>query len=75
MKTSVFEIVAKHRIGQILKIEMRPLAGSRLDHAPGQYLYLHFADGQQRAYSIANAPQPDGCLQLHIRQVPGVTGN
>lgn len=71
MKTSVFEIVAKHRFGQIVKIEMRPLAGGGLDHAPGQYLYLRFADGQHRAYSIANAPQPDGRLELHIRQVPG----
>lgn len=71
MKTSVFEIVAKHRLGQIVKIQMRPLAGDGLDHAPGQYLYIQFADGRRRPYSIANAPQPDGGLELHVRHVPG----
>lgn len=40
---------------------------------PGQYLTLQTPRRPQlwRAYSPANAPRPDGTLDLHVRAVPG----
>lgn len=40
---------------------------------PGQYLTLQTPRRPQlwRPYSIANAPRPDGTLELHVRAVPG----
>jgi NAD(P)H-flavin reductase/hemoglobin-like flavoprotein len=40
---------------------------------PGQYLSLETARRPRlwRCYSMANAPRPDGTLDLHVRAVPG----
>lgn len=40
---------------------------------PGQYLTLQTPRRPQlwRPYSVANAPRPDGTLDLHVRAVPG----
>lgn len=40
---------------------------------PGQYLTLETPRRARlwRPYSIANAPRPDGTLELHVRAVPG----
>ncbi|MFJ8040404.1 globin domain-containing protein [Kitasatospora sp. NPDC096147] len=42
-------------------------------HTAGQYLTLGSPRLPQlwRPYSIANAPRPDGTLELHVRRVPG----
>ncbi len=42
-------------------------------HRAGQYLSLCSPRQPQvwRPYSIANAPRPDGSLELHVRRVPG----
>jgi CDP-4-dehydro-6-deoxyglucose reductase len=37
----------------------------------GQYIEFLLKDGQRRAYSIANAPDQDGPLELHLRHLPG----
>jgi len=36
----------------------------------GQYLEILLKDGKRRAFSIANAPHDDACIELHIRHVP-----
>ncbi|MDD5240576.1 MAG: CDP-6-deoxy-delta-3,4-glucoseen reductase [Sulfuricella sp.] len=46
-------------------------AGERLQFLAGQYIDILLKDGKRRAYSLANAPHDDSCLQLHIRRVPG----
>ncbi|MER7751032.1 globin domain-containing protein [Kitasatospora sp. NPDC097643] len=40
---------------------------------PGQYLTLSSPRAPRvwRPYSLANAPRPDGSLELHVRRVPG----
>lgn len=40
---------------------------------PGQYLTLQTPQRTRmwRTYSIANAPRPDGTLELHVRALPG----
>ena len=53
----------------ILKLQLP--AAERFQFLAGQYLEFLLKDGQRRAYSIANAPDQDGPLELHIRHLPG----
>lgn len=39
----------------------------------GQYIEFLLKDGKRRAFSLANAPQQQGLLELHIRLIPGGT--
>lgn len=38
---------------------------------PGQYLEFILRDGNRRSYSMANAPQENNQIQLHLRHMPG----
>ena len=38
---------------------------------PGQYIELILDDGGRRAFSIANPPDDDGVMHLHVRRVAG----
>ena len=53
----------------ILKLQLP--ASERFQFLAGQYLEFLLKDGQRRAYSIANAPEQEGALELHIRHLPG----
>jgi CDP-4-dehydro-6-deoxyglucose reductase len=53
----------------ILKLQLP--AAERFQFLAGQYLEFLLKDGQRRAYSIANAPDQEGPLELHIRHLPG----
>jgi CDP-4-dehydro-6-deoxyglucose reductase len=53
----------------ILKLQLP--ATERFQFLAGQYLEFLLKDGQRRAYSIANAPDQDGPLELHLRHLPG----
>lgn len=53
----------------ILKLQLP--ATERFQFLAGQYLEFLLKDGQRRAYSIANAPDQEGPLELHIRHLPG----
>ena len=58
---------------------LRLPAGQTLDFQPGQYINLVLpGDIGVRAFSIANppdqTPQGNGCIELHIRRVPGGAG-
>ncbi len=53
----------------ILKLQLP--AAERFQFLAGQYLEFLLKDGQRRAYSIANAPDQDDPLELHIRHLPG----
>jgi len=43
----------------------------RLQWLPGQYLDVLLDEGRRRPFSIANGPQPDGTIELHVRHVAG----
>jgi NAD(P)H-flavin reductase len=64
-------VVAHHRPApDIAVLTVRP--DQPYEFRPGQYLTLQ-APGRSRLwrpYSIANAPRPDGTLELHVRVVP-----
>lgn len=38
---------------------------------PGQYIDILLKDGSRRGFSLANIPNSEGLLELHIKHVPG----
>ena len=57
----------------VMLMELKLPASERLQFLAGQYIEILLKDGRRRAFSLANAPHDDTCLQLHIRQVPDGT--
>jgi len=55
----------------VMLVELRLPATERLQFLAGQYIDILLKDGRKRAFSLANAPHDDACLQLHVRHVPG----
>lgn len=55
----------------VMLVELKLPASERLQFLAGQYIDILLKDGRRRAFSLANAPDDDACLQLHIRHVPG----
>lgn len=55
----------------VLRVVLRLPPASPLTFLPGQYIDVIGTAGLRRSYSLANAPQADGLLELHIREVPG----
>jgi CDP-4-dehydro-6-deoxyglucose reductase len=46
-------------------------ANERLQFLAGQYLEIILRDGKRRAYSMANPPEDDKTIELHVRNNPG----
>jgi CDP-4-dehydro-6-deoxyglucose reductase len=55
----------------VMLMELKLPASERLQFFAGQYIDILLKEGRRRAFSLANAPHDDGCLQLHIRLTPG----
>jgi CDP-4-dehydro-6-deoxyglucose reductase len=53
----------------VMIVELKLPASERLQFLAGQYIDILLKDGKRRAFSLANAPHDDACLQLHIRNV------
>jgi len=56
---------------KILPTRVQLPTGERLQFLAGQYIDFLLKDGKRRAFSLANAPQEDEFLEIHIRLVPG----
>jgi len=69
MTASVYRIDRPAPDVSVLRLRL-PI-GRRLPFRAGQYVRVHFGDGQTRNYSLANDPRDNGQLTLHIRHVPG----
>ncbi|MDQ7990625.1 MAG: CDP-6-deoxy-delta-3,4-glucoseen reductase [Candidatus Dactylopiibacterium sp.] len=54
----------------VMRMQLRLPAGDAFLFQPGQYIDFLLADGQRRSFSIANAPQADNMLELHVRLIP-----
>jgi NAD(P)H-flavin reductase len=66
------EVVAHDlRTASLAVLTIRP--DQPLDYLPGQYVDVQVPrwPRQWRSYSVANAPRPDGLLDLHVRAVRG----
>jgi CDP-4-dehydro-6-deoxyglucose reductase len=55
----------------VMLLQLKLPVGERLQFLAGQYIDILLKDGRRRSFSIANAPQEDECLELHVRRVPG----
>jgi CDP-4-dehydro-6-deoxyglucose reductase len=57
---------------EVVGLRLLPAAGeTRLNWLPGQYLDVLLEGDKRRPFSIANQPQPDGAIELHVRHVAG----
>ena len=54
----------------VMIVRLKLAAGTRLEFLAGQYLDILLKDNKRRSFSLANAPQDDEFLELHIRHVP-----
>lgn len=54
----------------VIVVKLRLPPNADFAFLPGQFIDI-IAKGVRRSYSIANAPQPDGQLELHIKRVKG----
>ncbi len=55
----------------VIVLELKLPANERLQFLPGQYLEFLLRDGSRRSFSMANSPEEDELIQLHVRHVPG----
>jgi len=55
----------------VMALFLKLPSNERLQFLPGQYIDFLLKDGRQRSFSLANAPENDALLELHIRHVPG----
>ncbi len=55
----------------VILLKLRLPASERLQFLAGQYVEFLLNNGGRRAFSLANAPQDDEFLELHVRLVPG----
>ncbi len=55
----------------VMAVWLKLPANERLQYLPGQYVDFLLKDGRRRSFSLANAPEEDALLELHIRHVPG----
>ncbi|GGA48234.1 2Fe-2S iron-sulfur cluster-binding protein [Dyella nitratireducens] len=56
----------------VIGLHLLPAPGEpRLNWLPGQYLDVLLDEGRRRPFSIANGPQANGVIELHVRHVAG----
>ena len=67
------QVARKQRLApDVIGLHLLPAPGEpRLMRLAGQYLDVLLEDGRRRPFSIANGPQPDGGIDLHVRHVTG----
>lgn len=54
----------------VMQLDLQLPPNQRLQFRAGQYVDLLLAGGKRRSFSLANPPEQDEALQLHIREVP-----
>lgn len=54
----------------VMVIELKLPASETFAFRAGQYIDFLLADGRRRSFSIANAPEDAGHLELHVRLLP-----
>jgi CDP-4-dehydro-6-deoxyglucose reductase len=54
----------------VMGIWLAPPADQYMRFLPGQFIDILLEDGRCRSYSLANPPEADGLMELHVRRVP-----
>jgi CDP-4-dehydro-6-deoxyglucose reductase len=75
-KIVTLEVASVEHLGEdVLRLRLRPVVAGECfcEFVPGQYIELWQPEStnMSRAYSIANAPEGDGSVELHIRRIEG----
>jgi len=55
----------------VMLLRLKLPSNERLQFLPGQYIDFLLKDGSRRSFSLANTPEDDALLELHVRHVPG----
>lgn len=55
----------------VMRLYLKLPQNERLQYLAGQYIDILLKDGRRRGFSLANAPEEDEWLELHVRHVPG----
>jgi CDP-4-dehydro-6-deoxyglucose reductase len=55
----------------VIVLDLKLPANERLQFLPGQYIEFLLRDGSRRSFSMANSPEEDELIQVHVRHVPG----
>ncbi|HJV60671.1 MAG TPA: FAD-binding oxidoreductase [Albitalea sp.] len=66
------QVIAMERLAEdVMRVQVALPRGEKLGFRAGQYIQVILEDGQRRAFSFANPPHDDGCIELHVRRIPG----
>ena len=60
-----------HLAHDVVRLWLKLPDTQRLQFRAGQYIDFVLADGSHSAFSIANAPEDDALIELHIRHIDG----
>ncbi|HEX7044527.1 MAG TPA: CDP-6-deoxy-delta-3,4-glucoseen reductase [Burkholderiales bacterium] len=72
IKTLPCRVIAMERLAHdVMRLALKLPQHERLKFLAGQYIDILLRDGSRRSFSLANPPQQDDVLELHVRQVPG----
>jgi CDP-4-dehydro-6-deoxyglucose reductase len=55
----------------VMALWLKLPSNERLQFLPGQYLDFLLKDGKRRSFSLANSPESDSLIELHVRHVTG----
>lgn len=55
----------------VMRLTLQLPPGQPLMYYAGQYMEVIMKDGRRRSYSMANPPQENNQIELHIRHMPG----
>jgi CDP-4-dehydro-6-deoxyglucose reductase, E3 len=61
----------ERKTDDVMVLQLQLPANDRFEYRAGQYIEFILRDGARRCYSMANAPQTTGTLELHLRHMPG----
>ncbi|MDR1854530.1 MAG: CDP-6-deoxy-delta-3,4-glucoseen reductase [Azoarcus sp.] len=55
----------------VMRVDLQLPASETFSFRAGQYIDISIGDHEHRSFSIANSPEREGVIELHIRLVPG----
>jgi NAD(P)H-flavin reductase/ferredoxin len=55
----------------VMQVMLALPGGERMEFSAGQYINVLLENGEQRAYSFANAPYDNALIELQIKLIPG----
>ncbi len=59
------------KANDIAIIQLKLPSSEMFNFLPGQYIDILLKDGKRRSYSMANTPNKENIIELHIRHTPG----